>query len=146
MGKILLFISIFSLGCGTLKDSTPVNIREENRDVLILASLLHAQLRFSQGRYVDLKTVLLNDTLRRITNNFDRIETISRKGYISVYYTFSDRRDNKIQLTNKEREVLDWISWAPMTTSDNYDGEIRLDFGERHYRIKKILVKKNNGH
>jgi len=79
---------------------------------------------------------------KRISNNFERAELKTRGGYISVYYKFSKSRNAKIELTNKEREMFNWAKWGSADLAGDYDGEMRFDYGERFYHIKKILVKK----
>ena len=144
MQRIFIIISTsFLLGCGTTSNITTTNlIAEENKDVLILSSLIRDYLRQTNGRDINLNELIQKDTLQRISNNFEKIELKSHGGYISVSYKLSASRNNKVELTDKEREMLNGISWAAKGSTVQYDGDIRFDYGERFYHIKKIIVKK----
>ena len=85
--SMLLILTIFPLGCVTTSKITITNpIAEKNKDVLILASLIHGHLKSTNERGFNLNDLAQNDTLRRISNNFERAELKTRGGYISVYY------------------------------------------------------------
>lgn len=143
MRRILIILTIFIIGCGTVsKVTTTSAIVENNRDVLILSNLIQDYLKRTDGRVINIDELMQNDTLGRISNNFEKTELINHASYISVYYKRSKSRGNKIELTNKEREMLNWMKWKEKKLSGQYDGEIRFDFGERFYHVKKIIVKK----
>jgi len=143
MQRTFTILTFFLLGCGgTSKTTTTSLIAEKNKDVLILSSLIRDHLRRTKERDLNLNELVQNDSLRRISNNFESIELKYRGGYISVYYKFSRSRNNKIELTGKEREMLNRTGWASRDLAGQYDGEIRLNYGERFYNIKKITVKK----
>jgi len=143
MQRITLILTIILLGCGTtLKVPRNGFIGEKNKDVLILAMLIQDFLRQSNGRDFNLNELVQRDSLRRISNSFEMTELRSHGGYISVYYKRSKSSNIYIELTDREEEKLKWISWSLKDIEGSYDGEIRLDYGERFYRIKRILVEK----
>jgi hypothetical protein len=143
MQRIFIILAFFLLGCGTTSNITATNlIAEENKDVLILTSLIRDHLRRTNGRDLNLNELIQNDTLRRISNNFEKAELKSHGGYISVSYKLSASRNKNVELTSKERELLNGVGWADKALPGQYDGEIRFDYGERFYHIKKIIVKK----
>jgi hypothetical protein len=87
MRRILALLVIFALGCGpTANMGTNNALAEKNKDVLILTTLIQHQLRRTKEGPVDLNSVLQNDTLKRISNSFEKMEFKYRGGYISVYY------------------------------------------------------------
>lgn len=140
---ILFTLIIFIGGCGTTsKVNTLTNVSEGNKDVFILSTLIRDHLRKTKERDLNLDEIFQNDTLRRITNNFEKVELKPRAGHIAVYYKFSDSRDNKIELTDKEREMINILRWDEKRLKGQHDGEIQFDYGERSYRIRKVVVKK----
>jgi hypothetical protein len=142
MHRILILLTIFITGCATTsKLNSPV--AENNKDVLILSTLIHDHLRRTMGQEFNLNELLQNDSLKRIINNFERIELKERRTGISVYYKFSTSRDNtKIELTDKEKEMLRWKIWVEKEINKPYDGEIQFAFPEKLYHFVKIIVKK----
>jgi hypothetical protein len=145
MKKLLFSLAIFTIGCGTTSTVTSPNpIAEDNKDVLILATLIQDHLMRTNGREINLSELIQNDTLKRISNNFEKVELKTRGGYISVYYKFSKTRNNKIELTNKEKEMLNSNKCIAKDLSEQYDGEIQFAYGEKFYHIKKLIVKKDS--
>ncbi len=105
--------------------------------------LIRDHLSVTNGRDFGLDELLQADTLKRISKNFDLIVLKTRGGYISVYYRFSNLRNQEgIELTGEEKELLLRNNWYEKQVNDQYDGEIRFEYGERFYRIKKLVVKK----
>ena len=143
MQRSLLLLLIFFLSCGSTSRLPETNlIGENNKDVLVLSSLIRNYLRQEKGRNFDVNEWLKSDSLARISNNFEKAEMKTNGAYISVYYKFSKSRNADVVLTSKEKELLSWIRWSTKDFTADYDGEIRFDYGERFYHIKKIVVKK----
>jgi hypothetical protein len=137
--RILSILTIFIGGCASTSVTNTVS--ENNNDVLILCLLVQDNLRKTDVRDINLAELLQTDTLKRISNSFDKVELKSKGGYISVYYKFSESRDSKgIKLSDKEKELTNYFRWKERDLKNQYDGEIRLDYGERFYRVKKIIV------
>ncbi|UZS00305.1 hypothetical protein [Chondrinema litorale] len=66
-------------------------------------------------------------------------------GHISVYYRFSESRNsNGIELSEKEKELTKNLRWAEKKLKDQYDGEIQIAYGERFYRLIKIIEGKTD--
>jgi len=139
----LILLAIFLEGCITSSRVDNVkSISENNKDVYILSILICDYLRSTHGRAFNIDKLVQIDTLKRISNNFEKIELIPKGGYIAVYYKFSSlRENNKIILNNKEYEGINKLRWIEKEKNKLYDGEIQFDYGERFYRIKKIKVK-----
>ena len=145
MKRITLILTIFLLGCGTTSKVPKTSfIRENNLDVLILSTLVQDYLKQSNGQDFNLHELIEKDTSRRISNCFEQTELKNHGGHISVYYRRIKPCSAKIELTDKEKERFKWIRWSSGKIKGSYDGEIRLDFGERFYRIKRIVVNKKN--
>ena len=115
--------------------------KDENcNDIFILSQLISDHFRKTNGRDISLNELILNDTLQRISNSFEKIET-SYGSHITVYYKFSDARDiSKIRLSDKEREIMNKVIWIVRESKKGYNGEIQLDYGERFYNIRKIII------
>jgi len=117
------------------------SISENNRDILILATLISDHLKRTNARTLNLNELVYNDTLKRVINSFEKIELKPRGGYISVYYKLAKTRDNhNIQLTDREKKL--WVKWTTGNIDEQYNGEIRLAYGERFYHLKKIIIQK----
>ncbi len=130
---------MFIAGCASTAVTSTVS--ENNKDVLILSILAQDHLRKTNGRDINLAELLKTDTLNRISNSFEKVELKSKGGYISAYYTFSKSRDSKgIELSDKEKELTRYFRWIERDSKNQYDGEIRLEYGERFYRVIKIIV------
>ena len=137
--RILIILTIFIGGrASTFMTKT---ILANSKDVLILSILVQDHLRKTDGRDINLTELLQTDTLHRISNSFDKVELKSKGGHISVYYTFSKSRDSKgIELSDKEKERTDYFRWTEKELKNQYDGEIQFDYGERFYRVIKIIA------
>jgi len=106
-----------------------------------LSILAQDHLRKTDGRDIDLAELLQTDTLHRISNSFDKVELKPKGGHISVYYKFSKSRDPEgIELSDKEKERTNYFRWTEKELKDQYDGEIQIDYGERFYRVIKIII------
>lgn len=138
-GRLILILTILLFGCRTTTSAQTILISENNKDVLILATLISDHLKRTNARTLNLDELVQSDTLHRITNNFEKLELKPRGGYISVYYKVTKTRDNQnIQLTDREKKL--WVKWATGNLDGQYSGEIRLAYGERFYHLKKIIV------
>jgi len=74
---------------------------------------------------LNLNELIRYDSLRRISNYFEKIELKCQKGHMVVYYQFSDSRDNKtIKLTDKEITEIQYVKWEVNDSIEQYDGEI----------------------
>lgn len=140
--KTLVLFIFFMIGCTTTsKFNTESKVVENNKDVFILSTLIQDHFRTS-GRELNLQELVLNDTLKRISNSFENIELKIHGGYISVYYKFSDFRDvRKIELNESEVQAISKLKWITKDFKGQNDGEIQFDFGERLYRIRKIIIR-----
>src|SRR5689334_10268845 len=128
--RILIILTIFIGACASTSVTSTVS--ENNSDVLILSILVQDHLRKNDGRDINLAELLQTDTLKRISNSFEKVELKSKGGYISVYYKFSESRDSKgIKLSDKEKELTNYFRWTERDLKNQYDGEIRFDYGER---------------
>ncbi|MEO7988498.1 MAG: hypothetical protein ABI663_03095 [Chryseolinea sp.] len=139
--RILIILTILIGGCAST--SVTGTLSENNNDVLILSILVQDHLRKTNGRDINLAELVQADTLNRISNSFKKVELKSKGGHISVYYEFSESRDSKgIELSEKEKELTNYFRWTERDLKNQYDGEIQLDYGERFYRVIKIIVNK----
>jgi hypothetical protein len=141
----IILITIVA-GCGPTSKVNSVNpVAENYKDVFILSALVRDHLIKTNGRTFNLDLLVQQDSLRRITDNFEKIELKPKGGYIAVYYTFSNSRNiNKLELSEKESETMNRLKWVGKKLNEQYDGEIQLDYGERFYKINKIVVKKES--
>ncbi|MFH0893683.1 MAG: hypothetical protein V2A54_04545 [Bacteroidota bacterium] len=138
--KILIILTVVVGGCGvTFKNRA---VQEDNKDVYVLATIIHNHLIKTNGQDFSANDLIEYDTLKTISNNFKVIEFKNRGGCISVCYKFSDFRDNRIVLNDSEKAMANQLKWVIKKMKVSYDGEIQFDFGERFYRIKKIVLKK----
>jgi len=148
--RLIFIIIIFIGGCDTTSKVNTINIvSEDNKDVFILSSLIRDYLQDARNTGIkyqedlNLEKLVQYDSLRRISNYFEKIELKYQKGHISVYYQFSDSTGNKnIELTDKEIAEIQYVKWKVHDSIEQYDGEIQFNFGERFYRISKIIIKK----
>jgi len=145
----ILFLLILSISCFSQKPDRNLLV-EKNKDVLILTLLIQEELRRTKGREITLQELIALDTTKRISDNFDKIEFESRGGYISVRYKLSENRALSYELNEKacpkpsgEKAALKSIKWKSKDLKGEYDGEIQFDYGEDHYRVKKIIVDVN---
>ncbi len=66
-------MTIFIFGCTTSSKLTTNNpIAEKNKDVLILSTLIQEHLMKTDRREFNLNKLYQNDTLKRISNNFEK--------------------------------------------------------------------------
>lgn len=145
MKTFLIILTIFIAACGTTSQIKTINpIAEENKDVLILSNLIREHLIRTNEIELNLSELVQNDTLNRITNSFEKVELKYRGGYISLYYKHSKNRNDKIELTDSERIMLTWKKVSSKNLDGLFDGEIQFEYGERFYRIKKVIIKKNH--
>jgi hypothetical protein len=137
--KIIIILAFFTVGCKTYSQVN--TLAENNKDVLILSLLIQDHFRNKNDQDFNLKDIVQYDTLRRISNNFKTIELKRHGGYIAVYYKYSDIRDvKKIELNDKEREMINNLKWIVKDLKNQDDGEIQFDYGERFYSIRKIII------
>jgi len=146
MKSRLVFILIFIIGgCKTPSElKTYIILSENNKDVFVLTTLIQDHLRKTNASTLDLNEILKNDSLHRLSNNFESIKLEPRGGYISVYYNFSDSRDLNIELNRLEQENIKLIRWKEKKLNRQNDGEIQFEYGERFFQIRKIILKKEN--
>lgn len=143
MKSFFTFLLLLIAGCSMAQKKTvPSPLAESNKDVLLLALLVNNYLKETDARSVDLPTLLLPDTTGRIKQHFEKIELQSHNGHISAYYTFSSSRSKDVPLNENEKEMLDRMRYIEKKVSGDYDGEIQFDFGERFYRIRRIILSK----
>lgn len=139
MKVFLPLLFVFIGACAST--SMPQTVSTDNNDVLILSLLIQDHLRTVNERSVSLTELLKKDSLSRISNSFETVELKFKGGHISVYYNFSQSRDSKgIILSDQEKELTGHFRWAEKDLKSQYDGEIRLDYGERFYRVIKIIA------
>jgi hypothetical protein len=136
--RTLITLTICIAGCAST--SVTGTVAENDNDVLILSILVQDHLRKTNGRDINLAELLQGDTSNRISNSFEKVELKSKGRHISVYYKFSGSRGSKgIELNDKEKERTKYFRWTERYLKNQYDGEIRLDYGERFYRIVKLI-------
>lgn len=151
----IILLAMISVGCTSAsKTARKQAIAEENKDVVVLSYLIRDYLRQTNDTRFSLADIIKGDTLGRIKNNFSALEVGSIPGiwiggYI-VYFKFAEGRNNAgIQL--KPHEEIPWkvttqpkIGKSEALLARNYDGEIHLNFQERFYNIRAIIVKSSN--
>jgi hypothetical protein len=141
MRQLVILLTVFMIASGTTSKVETDHLSESNKDVFILAILIQDHLRKTDKRDFDLKELVRNDSLNRIGNSFEETDVTPRGGYISVRYKFSVLRDvSKIVLTDNEKERIRKMRWKAKSLDEGYDGEIRLEYPERFYFIKKLIV------
>jgi hypothetical protein len=142
MRLLLITLIIFVVGCAS---TSVTNIAsQDNEDVLILTLLIQNHLRKTDGRDINLTDLIKKDNLSRISNSFKTL-TQELKGHISVYYKFSESRNSKgIELSDKEKELTKNLRWTEKRLKNQYDGEIQIDYGERFYRLIRIIKNKTD--
>jgi hypothetical protein len=143
---ILFMLMIIIGGCVTPSKLNSIDtVWKDNKDVFILSLLIQDHLRNTKGRDLDLDELIKRDTARRISNNFERIELISRGGHIAVKFEFASSRSQKtVELTTQEKAKADKVKWTTKDFKEQYGGEIQFEYGERFYNIKKIIIKKGS--
>jgi len=97
-------------------------------------------------RELNLDELVQNDTLKRISENFQKVELKYEGGHISVYYVFSASRNTEIELTEAEKKTLSYKKIVVKDLDDQYDGEIQLEYAERFYHLKRIVVNEDREH
>jgi len=144
MNRILTMLSLLiTLNISAQKIKAPGTIAAHNRDAFLLALMVRDHLKETDALIAGLATILQRDSTGRITTCFEKTDLKSKKGHISLYFKFSSLRDEKaIQLTAEEKKLLGWMRYQENKSLEDYDGEIQFDYGERFYRIRKIIVKK----
>jgi hypothetical protein len=141
--RILIILAVFIVGCSTTsRISTADKTREDLRDVFVLTILARDYLKKTDGRDFNLDKLFEYDSLGRISNNFERIEQISRGGHIAIQYKFSKKRDFKIEFTENEKQMKEIWTVIEKKNIGDFDGEIQFEYGERFYNFRKIIVKK----
>lgn len=139
--RILITLSILISGCASTSVSSTVS--QDNNDVFVFALLVQDHLRKTDGRHISLTELIKKDTLQRISKSFETIDLKLKRGHISVYYKFSESRNSKgIELTDKEKELIKNSRWTEKEWKRKSDGELQFDYGERFYRLIKIIVDK----
>lgn len=138
--RILTILLILIIGCTSTSVSSTTS---PDNDVLVLALLVQDHLRKTDGRDISLTELIEKDTLKRISKSFETVYLKLKGGHISVYYKFSESRDSKgIELTDKEKELAKSFRWAEKELKNKSNGEIQFDYGERFYRLIKIIAEK----
>ena len=142
MRLLLLALILCLAGCAS---TSVANIASQgDEDVLILTLLIQDYLSKTDGRDINLTDLIKKDSLSRIQNSFKTL-TQELKGHISVYYTFSESRNSKgIKLSDKEKELTKHLRWTEKRSKNQYDGEIQIDYGERFYRLIRIIKNKTD--
>ncbi len=139
--RMLIVLSILISGCASTSVSRTDSL--DNDDVLILSLVVQDHLRKTDARDISLTELIEKDTLHRISKSFEAVDIKLKGGHISVYYKFSASRDSKgIELTDKEKEREKYFRWTEKELKNQSDGEIQFDYGERFYRLIKIIVNK----
>jgi hypothetical protein len=141
--RTLTILAIFIVGCSTTsRIYTADKTQEDLRDIFILTILVRDYLRNTEGQNFDLEKLIENDSLGRISTNFEKIEQIFRGGHIAIQYKFSEKRNYKIEFTENEKEVKEMWRVIEKKNIDDFDGEIQFEYGERFYNFRKIIIKK----
>lgn len=144
MKKIYFAILVVTFGfTTTTKLNQTKNINKDNYDLVILANLIRENLIETDNRQFTINDLKKIDSLNRISDNFDWVEMNSKGGYISVAFKYTAERKTNVELNQKELESLSYINLTKKRQLNQNNGEIRLDYGERFYRIKKIIVYDN---
>lgn len=135
-------LAIFLTGCTAASTTVPVS--QGDNDVLILSMFVQDLLRKTDARDIDLAKLIQMDSAARISDSFENVMLKYKGGHISIYFTFAKTRiPGKIALTEKEKERAKFVRWQQKKRKGNIDGEIQLDYGERFYRIIRIVRNAN---
>lgn len=140
---LILIVVLFSCTASSKLKETDA-LAEKNKDVAILSLLIHDHLVQTGGRSIDLNELIHKDSLKRISNNFKSLVMKSRGGHLAVYYQVTNTRNLSVDLTHEQKQMLQYVKWKSKKAHGDYDGEIQLDYGERFYRVRKILIVKKN--
>ena len=134
-------MTIILYGCISASKTPTDATFDDYNDVLLLTSFIQDHLRKSDELHLNLDQLIENDSLERISKSFKKIDFKPRGGHISIHYAFSDSRNiNGIELTEKEKEKVRYYKLTIKDLKVDSDGEIKLDYGERFYRVIKITV------
>ncbi len=142
MQRLFLILIVVFFSCtasSRLKD--PENLAEKNKDVAILSLLIHDELVKSRRDTFSLVALAQKDSLKRISDNFKSLEMKSYAGHLSIIYQFAQTRNTRVALTEKEKQQLQYVRWELKKMKDDADGEIRFDYGERFYRVRRVYIK-----
>jgi len=142
--KTLLILITLNWGCASRSRLDVGNPWKDRKDVLLLAILLQDYLRNNDGRNVDLDKLNRIDSSGRISKNFAHLQQVNRGGHIAVLFRFSDNRNPEIDLTAEERQRVDGLKMIEKEYTGDHDGEIQYEYGERFYRLRKIIVSENS--
>jgi hypothetical protein len=141
--RLLILVTFFLIACSTSsKVTTADKTREDLRDVFVLTILARDYMRDTRGRDFNLENLFARDSLGRISQNFESIKQTSRGGHIAIQYKFSENRIDKIEFTENEKQMKEIWKVIEKTNLGGFDGEIQLEYGERFYNFRKIVIKK----
>lgn len=144
MKKYTIILALFLVACmpSTKTKERYKEIGERNMDVLILARLIQDELRRNRFEEINLSTIHKLDTANRIIANFEKIKMEYENGYIVYHYKLSAARITKdILLNDREQQIFEWMRWSEAELKNEYDGEIRIEYPERFYNLKRIVIR-----
>jgi hypothetical protein len=134
--RLLILVTFFLIACSTSsKVTTADKTREDLRDVFVLTILARDYMRDTRGRDFNLENLFARDSL-------ESIKQTSRGGHIAIQYKFSENRIDKIEFTENEKQMKEIWKVIEKTNLGGFDGEIQLEYGERFYNFRKIVIKK----
>ena len=108
--RILIILSLLIGGCSTTsKVTTADKTREDLRDVFILTIFAQDYLRNTDSLDFNLEKLIEYDSLSRISKNFEKVELIYRGGHIAIQYKYSKMRNFKIEFTEKEKQMKEYL-------------------------------------
>jgi len=127
-------------------------IAEENKDVVVLSYLISEYLQKNRNTKFTLADIINGDSLGRITKNFSGLEVGNWpdpwSGGYAVYFKFANGR-NQDSVKLKEHEKIPWkvkrkkvIGRNELQLAKKFDGEIHLNYPERFYHVRGIIIKK----
>ncbi|MGL4631728.1 MAG: hypothetical protein ACRCVT_11030 [Leadbetterella sp.] len=90
--------------------------------------------------------LILADSSKRISQNFEKTDIQYKGGHISVYFKFSKIRNNRIQLNDKELKHWSYKKIKEKKMDMLYDGEIQFEYGERFYHLNRVILNSSSKH
>ena len=142
MKIIPILHTLILFGCSTASKVPTINpIAENYKDVIVLSILIQDHLRLTDQQEINLSELLEKDTLKGISNNFEKVEFKYLDGKIAYNYIFSMSRNMHVELTERENKLLTYKKILVEDIVGEYDGTIQFEYGERFYNLRRILIK-----
>lgn len=144
MNRVFLLIVIILSACNPSSKVETINpIAEANKDLIVLSKIISKHLLETNGTEIKLDELIQKDTLKRIANNFEKIEfSRDKSGRVLVAYKFSKSRNTEIEINGNEKPMLYSKAFIYGPSDGQFDGRIQFAFPERFYHVMKVIVYK----